>query len=296
MLIALIHEQAETQFLAMLQMPHSKIAGRSAMLCSFSQTPLKVEVDSAVLILKDILHDQEGEIYFCADGDVAICWRGRVKETRQMLIKAFLTNYGTKLESYNPEKLYHLFDIEAHGEELRILFRNKLHNQHEQEKKMILSSLHDKAIEFSGQVQLEFSDKQYMNLQRIITTRASRRLPEILVVEDQDFSRRLLQGLIEKEYVCYGAENAKVAMALYAERAPDITFLDIELPDIDGHTLATLFKRDDPKSCIVMVTGNNYAKDVEAAKANKVQGFIVKPYTRQKIMSAIDTFIARKKG
>lgn len=297
MLIQLIHAQAEVKFLDMLQMPHSKIAGRAALVCAFSQTPLRLTEDSIMPFLKDILHDHEGEVYFCANGDVVICWRGRVKEIRQALIKAFLANSEAKLESYDSEKLYRLFDIEAHGEDLRILFRNKLHSKQEQEKKVIPSTLmHEKAVEFSRQVKPEFSDKQYMNLQRTIATRGSRKLPEILVVEDQDFSRRLLVGLLEKEYTCHGAANAKEAMALYAEHAPDITFLDIELPDIDGHALAALFKRDDLKSYVVMVTGNNYAKDVESAKANKVQGFIVKPYTRQKIMGAIDTFIARKKG
>ena len=44
-----------------------------------------------------------------------------------------------------------------------------------------------------------------------------------------------------------------------------------------------------------MVTGNNYIKDVETAKANKVQGFIVKPYNKLKIMGAVETFIAQKK-
>lgn len=65
---------------------------------------------------------------------------------------------------------------------------------------------------------------------------------------------------------------------------------------MDGHTLAGLFKKHDPESFIVMVTGNNYVKDVETAKANKVQGFIVKPYNKLKIMGAVDAFMNKRKN
>ncbi len=125
--------------------------------------------------------------------------------------------------------------------------------------------------------------------------RKSRKAPEFLVVEDQEFSRKLLAGLFGQEYRCHTAKDARQAIELYAEHAPDIAFLDIELPDADGHTLAAFFRKHDPESYIVMVTGNNHVKDVETARANKVQGFIVKPYNKLKIMGAVNTFIARKK-
>lgn len=297
MLIQLIHEQAENRFLDMLQMQHNKLAGRAALLCSFSRTRLRLAVDPVLLLLKDILHDYEGEVYFCADGDMVLCWRGRVKEIRHALIHAFSTNYSTMLERYDQEQLYRLFDIEAHGEELRILFRNKLQEQHVRDKNpdrhpavCTKETVRDKCA------QSEFSDAQFIILRRSIMTRESRKSPEILIVEDQDFSRRLLMGVLEKQYVCHAAANAVEAIGGYAEHAPDITFLDIELPDIDGHTLAALFKKHDARSWVVMVTGNNFIADVEKAKANKVQGFIVKPFTRQKIIGVIDSFIARKKG
>lgn len=297
MLIQLIHEQTENRFLDMLQLQHNKLAGRAALVCSFSQTPLRVTVDSALLLLKDILHDYEGEVYFCADGDLVLCWRGRVKEIRQALIKAFVNNYPSKLEAYDQEQLYRLFDVEAHGEELRILFRSKLLERQGREKGFGQHpSACGEVLAHAMCIRSEFSDTQYIKLQRAVTARSSRKIPEILIVEDQDFSRRLLMGVLEKQYICYGAANAAEAIALYAEHAPDITFLDIELPDIDGHALAALFRRDDARGWVVMVTGNNYIKDVETAKANKVQGFIAKPFTRQKIISVVDSYMARKKG
>ena len=63
--------------------------------------------------------------------------------------------------------------------------------------------------------------------------------------------------------------------------------LDIELPDLSGHALATLFRQTDPDGFISMVTSNNYLKDVEQARENNVQGFVVKPYTKQKILDVV---------
>ncbi len=92
----------------------------------------------------------------------------------------------------------------------------------------------------------------------------------------------------------YSAANAEQAVALYAEHVPCITFLDIELPDANGHQLAAFIKQHDPESFVVMVTGNNYEKDVAQARANNVQGFIAKPYSKQKIMESVQKFMNQR--
>ena len=143
----------------------------------------------------------------------------------------------------------------------------------------------------------EFSEDQLSKLQFAIKERRKLSTPTILIVEDQVVSRTLLEETLQRQkYICESAENGIQAINLYAEFGPCITLLDIELPDIDGHRLAALFKKHDPESYIVMVTANNYIKDVEAAKTNQVQGFIAKPYNQQKILAVINSYIAQKKN
>jgi two-component system, chemotaxis family, chemotaxis protein CheY len=115
----------------------------------------------------------------------------------------------------------------------------------------------------------------------------------ILIVEDQDFSRKLMYDLLARQftYTCHVAKNAVEAIELYASHAPDIVFLDIGLPDHSGHDIATLIKNHDPKSYIIMVTANIFIKDVETAKKNKIQGYIAKPFSKNKIQSAIDAYV-----
>jgi CheY-like chemotaxis protein len=125
-----------------------------------------------------------------------------------------------------------------------------------------------------------------------LNMRKSREKLRVLVVEDQLFSRKILQELLQHFYTVDVAATAKDAMRAYLDNAPDISLVDIELTDESGHTLARFIKTIDPASYVVMVTGNNSVEDVALAKSNHVDGFIVKPYNKSKIYECIDKFLA----
>ncbi|NTU76907.1 MAG: response regulator [Alphaproteobacteria bacterium] len=124
--------------------------------------------------------------------------------------------------------------------------------------------------------------------------RALRKRPRLLVVEDQEFSRRLLSEVLRANHDIDAAASVHEGLNLYFENAPDLVFLDIELPDESGHTLARLLRALDPESYIIMVTANNSVDDVSFARANHVDGFIIKPYNKQKIQEAVEKFAARR--
>ncbi len=146
---------------------------------------------------------------------------------------------------------------------------------------------------------LGFTEEQKCKLASGIRERASKKGLEsfgitILIVEDQDFSRKILQDLLARQenYSCHAAKNALEAIELYSAHAPDIVLLDIQLPDFSGHELATVLRQADPRSYIVHVTANKFIKDVEAAKKNNVKGFITKPYSKKNIQDVINNYIA----
>lgn len=142
---------------------------------------------------------------------------------------------------------------------------------------------------------MEFSEEQINHMHKFGGERRMYPLPTILIVEDQPFSRNLIEGMLMRHYACYSASNVKQAISLYGEHIPCIVFLDIELPDGNGHDLAALIKKTDPDSFIVMVTANSYQSDVTRAVENKTQGFVVKPYSRQKIMTYIEKYTQERK-
>lgn len=140
--------------------------------------------------------------------------------------------------------------------------------------------------------ELQFNEEQLEHLKNAISKRAGREDPEILVVEDDQFSRGVILGALRQEYSykCHGAENVSDALEYYCNYAPEIVFLDVTLPDGNGHDLAKLFGRSDPNSFICMVTGSTEQEDLGAAKDNNVKRYIVKPFELDKIVACIDLY------
>lgn len=114
--------------------------------------------------------------------------------------------------------------------------------------------------------------------------------PSILILEDQPFSQMLLSSMLSRDYPCYSAQSIKHAMEIYLEHAPCISLLDIKLDDGSGHLMAEAVRSIDPDGYLVMVTANNYQEDVEKAQANNINGFIIKPYNKKKILAALRNF------
>ncbi len=121
---------------------------------------------------------------------------------------------------------------------------------------------------------------------------------EFLIVEDMHFSRLLLKHALSPKGTCYTAEDVLPALEAYALHAPSVCFLDIDLPNGSGHTLATLIREADPDCYIVMVTASKYKRDIDIAHANKVKDFVVKPFNLQRIFKCLDKYITyrKKKG
>ena len=59
--------------------------------------------------------------------------------------------------------------------------------------------------------------------------------PTILIVEDDKAIRNLIKVTLEsKGYGCLTAETGSQALVMAAAEKPDILFLDLGLPDMDG--------------------------------------------------------------
>jgi two-component system, OmpR family, alkaline phosphatase synthesis response regulator PhoP len=78
----------------------------------------------------------------------------------------------------------------------------------------------------------------------------------ILVLEDQDITRRGLATILEQDgHTVLRARNALEAQALCADGDPDVAIVDIELPGLQGNEWALHLKEVSPETRIIFVSG-----------------------------------------
>lgn len=100
----------------------------------------------------------------------------------------------------------------------------------------------------------------------------------ILIVEDEETQRGLLEGLLSKEgYQVRGAGDGASALAAFTSQTFEIVLLDHKLPDTDGLTLLKQFKDMNPEVEIIMITAfGSIENAVTALKAGAFE-YLTKP-------------------
>ena len=122
----------------------------------------------------------------------------------------------------------------------------------------------------------------------------------ILIVDDVDYTRQLLRNAILqvsnndelkcKRYKFINASNGHDAFAKLDEHKPDLIFLDIELPDMNGIDILKNIKSKQPTAFIIMVSGESTIDNVKNSLTNGAAGFIVKPFSAIKVADAMRNY------
>ena len=114
-------------------------------------------------------------------------------------------------------------------------------------------------------------------------------MARVLVVDDAAFMRKLLSDvLISAGHVVVGeAGNGVEAVARYQELRPELTTLDITMPEMDGLTALAQIMAIDPAAKIVMCSAlGQESKVLEAVKLG-AKDFVVKPFQPSQVLEAI---------
>ncbi|MFV9875244.1 MAG: PleD family two-component system response regulator [Rickettsiales endosymbiont of Dermacentor nuttalli] len=119
----------------------------------------------------------------------------------------------------------------------------------------------------------------------------------ILIAESQILSRQLmLEALrLRWNYETIYTKNAIQTIKSYINNAPDILFLDVELPDCNGYDVLTKIKEIDENAFIIVTSTQTANNNVQLALKNGAQGFIVKPFTKSKIEEYINIYVEKYK-
>ncbi|MGC1955026.1 MAG: response regulator, partial [Gammaproteobacteria bacterium] len=113
--------------------------------------------------------------------------------------------------------------------------------------------------------------------------------PYILVVDDEPDIRRLIKDILEDEgYEASVAENAEAARQARRNRRPDLTLLDIWMPDTDGISLLKEWSEggsiDTP---VIMISGHGTVETAVEATRLGAYDFIEKPLSIAKLLLTV---------
>lgn len=114
--------------------------------------------------------------------------------------------------------------------------------------------------------------------------------PKVLIVDDNDMMRSLLRGLLRSEHyqVVGEARNGALALDFIEKIMPDIVFLDVMMPEMDGLEALQVIKAKYPEIVVVMITGNPSVENVQESIQRGASGFVVKPFNSAKVLNALN--------
>ncbi len=119
----------------------------------------------------------------------------------------------------------------------------------------------------------------------------------IMVIDDSALIQRIIEGILRREgyqVVSFGSgPEAMEALVKHRVDVPELIFMDIGLPVMDGYTAARLFlqKPEFDQTVVVMVSGNDGMFDKIRGRMAGAKAYITKPFVPGQILSVVQQFL-----
>jgi two-component system chemotaxis response regulator CheY len=119
-------------------------------------------------------------------------------------------------------------------------------------------------------------------------------MPSVLIADDAAFMRMMLKNVLtEAGYEVVGeAENGAVAVSKYRELSPDLTTMDITMPEMDGLAALKEIRAGDPAARVVMCSAMGQQSMVIESIQAGAKDFIVKPFQPDRVLEAVQKALA----
>lgn len=119
---------------------------------------------------------------------------------------------------------------------------------------------------------------------------------KILYIEDNEQNLYLVRFILEKHgYEVSSATDGQEGIDLAASVKPDLILLDIQLPRMDGYTVAGHLRANQELAVIPIVAVTSYAMagDRDKALASGCTGYIEKPINPDTFMQQVEQHLSK---
>ena len=120
---------------------------------------------------------------------------------------------------------------------------------------------------------------------------------KVMVIDDSKTIRRTAETLLKKAGCdVLTAENGFEALPIISSQHPDILFIDIMMPRLDGYQTCSLIKNNAQfqNTPVIMLSSKDGLFDRAKGRVVGAEQYLTKPFTREDLLGAIRTHLIHK--
>lgn len=123
-------------------------------------------------------------------------------------------------------------------------------------------------------------------------------LAKVMVIDDSQTIRRTAETLLVKEgYAVITAADGFEALAKIADQKPDLIFIDIMMPRLDGYQACALIKGNAKYSStpVIMLSSKDGLFDRARGRIVGSDEYLTKPFTKDELLGAVKAYLKASK-
>lgn len=120
---------------------------------------------------------------------------------------------------------------------------------------------------------------------------------KLLLVEDEPTLGSVLTEVLEKQgYDVYWEDNGATALDAYHRFLPQVAVIDIMLPGLDGYSIVTEIRKNNPDIPLIFLTAKTGIDDVVKGFRTGANDYLKKPFMIEELMVRIEALLQRSPG
>lgn len=117
---------------------------------------------------------------------------------------------------------------------------------------------------------------------------------KVMVIDDSKTIRRTAESLLKKEGMdVISAGDGFEALSMIADYNPDIIFVDIMMPRLDGYQTCALIKHNQKfkSTPVIMLSSKDGLFDRARGRIVGSEEYLTKPFTKEELLGAIQRHV-----
>lgn len=117
-----------------------------------------------------------------------------------------------------------------------------------------------------------------------------------LVADDEPLFVEMIMAMLSVEEgiaVVATARNGRIAVNLARELDPDVIVMDVSMPVMDGIEATRVIREQDPRACVMILTGGTAPSDVDRARKAGAAAYLTKDRIATDLVAEIRNLGAR---